>query len=161
MKLCKHLLRAMAFTAIISTSAQAETVVNVTLIDKVGTTDLSKSPSLGLGMDGDMKMAKMGININPKAVPRGAVKFNVTNLASSLIHEVIIARLSDETQKLPYDESHARVVEDALQTFGSVNEIDPSKSASITLDLSPGKYLLYCNLPGHFMAGMWTIFEVQ
>ena len=161
MKLCRHLTKAMAFTALLATAAHAETVVNVTLIDKAGTADLSKSPSLGLGMNGDMKMAKMAININPNAVPRGAVRFNVTNLASALVHEVIIARITDPNQKLAYDESEARVTDDALQTLGSINEIDPSKSASLTIDLRPGKYLLYCNLPGHFMAGMWTLIDVK
>ena len=27
-------------------------------------------------------------------------------------------------------------------------------------DLKPGRYMLYCNLPGHYMAGMWTLLEV-
>ena len=29
-----------------------------------------------------------------------------------------------------------------------------------TLTLKPGKYLLYCNLPGHYIAGMWTVIDV-
>ena len=48
----------------------------------------------------------------------------------------------------------------ALQAFGSVNEIDPNRSAALTLTLKRGKYMLYCNLPGHYMAGMWTVIDV-
>ena len=56
-----------------------------------------------------------------------------------MIHEVIVARLPDGAEKkLPYDETTQRVDETALQSFGSVNEIDPSKSAALTLELKPG-----------------------
>lgn len=149
-------LAALAFLAL---PALAETVVNVTLIDKMGSSS-TEVPKLGMGLDGDMSKAKMGVNANPKTVRRGPVTFKVTNLASQIIHEVIVARLPDSIQKLPYDETAQRVDESALQSFGSVNEIDPSKSASLTLELKPGKYLLYCNLSGHYMAGMWTTIEV-
>ena len=149
----------LAVMAFLSGAAMAEPVVKVTLIDKMGTNSAA-TPMLGMGMGGDMAMAKMGVNANPRSVHRGPVTFKVTNLASQMIHEVIVARLADGEQKLPYDETTQLVNETALQTFGSVKEIDPSKSASLTLELKPGKYLLYCNLPGHYMAGMWTLIDV-
>ena len=148
-------------TAVMATTAHADAVVKITLIDKVGAADLSKSAGFGMGMHGDMKMAKMGINISPKVVPRGNVKFNVTNLASAFVHEVIVARVTDENESLSYDATKNKVGEETIPTLGKVGEIEPSKSASMTLDLKPGKYILYCNVPGHFMAGMWTVIEVK
>jgi uncharacterized cupredoxin-like copper-binding protein len=160
-KIFRHLGKAIILSTLMASAAQAETVVKVTLIDKVGAGDLSSSLVLGMGMHGDMKMAKMGININPKFVPHGNVKFNVTNLASNLVHEVILARIKDENQLLPYDQTRSKVGVEAVQTLGSVADIDPNKSASLTLDLEPGKYILYCNIAGHYMAGMWTVIEVK
>ena len=159
MKFISSTAAAMVVTAILSSSALAEPVINVTLIDKMGssTTDV---PQLGMGMDSDMAMAKMGVNANPNKVRRGAVTFKVTNLSSQMIHEVIVARVPEGVEKLPYGETSQRADQDALRTYGSVNEIDPHKSASLTLELKPGKYLLYCNLPGHYMAGMWTLIDV-
>ena len=159
MTLLKLTLPAAALTTLLATTAMAEPVITVTLIDKVGasTTDV---PQMGMGMGGDMSMAKMGINASPKQVRPGMVTFKVTNLASKIVHEVIVARLPDGTAKLPYDEQTMQVTENSLQAFGSVNEIDPSRSASLTLTLKPGKYMLYCNLPGHYMAGMWTVIDV-
>jgi uncharacterized cupredoxin-like copper-binding protein len=61
---------------------------------------------------------------------------------------------------MPYDQATMMVTETALQALGAVNEIDPSRSAALTLTLKPGKYILYCNLPGHYMAGMWTVIDV-
>ncbi len=159
MKFGRLIGKALVLTTLIATAAQAETVVKVTLIDKIGT--VGTSPAMGMGMKADMTKAKMGINVNPKAVAHGDIKFNVTNLASNLVHEVIIARITDENKLLPYDQSRNKVDAEGMQTLGSIDEIDPSKSASITLELKPGKYLLYCNVAGHYMAGMWTVIEVQ
>jgi uncharacterized cupredoxin-like copper-binding protein len=152
---------AAVISVLLATAAHAESVVNVTLIDKAGSADLSKSMNLGMGMKGDMKMAKMAINANPAVVSRGDVKFNVTNLASTLVHEVILARITDENEILAYDADANEVEEKTIQTLGQLAEIDPSKSASMTLELIPGKYILYCNYAGHFMAGMWTVIEVK
>lgn len=147
--------------AAMSTTARAESIVNVTLIDRAGKADLSKSMNLGMGMKGDMKTAKMGVNVNPMVVSRGTVKFNVTNLASTLVHEVILAEVNDGNELLAYDAAKNMVDEETIQTLGQVSEIAPSKSASFTLELKPGKYVLYCNYGGHFMAGMWTVMEVN
>nr|WP_281015688.1 sulfocyanin-like copper-binding protein [Mesorhizobium sp. M00.F.Ca.ET.216.01.1.1] len=35
------------------------------------------------------------------------------------------------------------------------------QGAALRLDLKPGTYLLFCNIPGHFTSGMWTIFTVK
>lgn len=151
---------AIAALPLLSVSASAEPVINVTLIDRMGADDSDDAPKLGMAMGGDMAMAKMAVNANPRSVRRGPVTFKVTNLAGRIIHEVIVARLANGEQKLPYDETTQLVDESALQTFGAVKEIDPNKSAALTLELKPGKYLLYCNLPGHYMAGMWTVIDV-
>ena len=151
----------LVIAALTATAAYAEAVVQVTLIDKAGMAGLSKSMKLGMGMKGDMKNAKMAVNANPKVVTRGTVKFNVTNLASELVHEVILAEVNDENQTLTYDETRDVVDEETIQTLGQVAEIAPSRTASFTLDLKPGKYILYCNYGGHFMAGMWTVVEVE
>lgn len=141
-------------------TAHADTLVRVTLIDKSGAAD-SSSPRLGMGMHADMSKAKMAINANPDHTKQGAVRFDVTNLASTFVHEVIVARIESTDQVLPYDESRSKVDAEQLYTLGSVNEIAPNKSVSLTLNLSPGKYLLYCNIAGHYMAGMWTVVDVQ
>ena len=159
MRFVKHIRNAIILTTLMITAVHAETVVKVTLIDKVGTADLKTA--MGMGMKADLTQAKMGININPKTASTGKIKFDVTNLASNLVHEVLIAHITDENQLLPYDQSRNKVDSEGLQTLGSVSEIDPNKSASLTLELKSGKYILYCNVAGHYMAGMWAVINVQ
>ncbi len=161
LKLFRSICGMAVIAAGMATAASAEAVVQVTLIGKAGTMDFSKSLNFGMGMHGDMKKALMGVNVNPKLVPRGTVKFNVTNLGSALLHEIILAEVNDENELLAYDLAKNMVDEETIQTLAQVAEIAPSKSASFTLELKPGKYLLYCNYAGHYMAGMWTVIEVK
>jgi len=37
-----------------------------------------------------------------------------------------------------------------------VSELAPGKSGVLRIALKPGKYILYCNAPGHYALGMWT-----
>lgn len=159
MNLLNLTIPAAAVTALLSTAVMAEPVVTVTLIDKLGTSTAA-APEVGMGMGADMSMAKMGVNASPGEVRPGPVTFRVTNLASQIVHEVIVARLPEGMEKLPYDETTTLVKEEALQSFGAVKEIEPTRTAAMTVTLKPGKYLLYCNLPGHYMAGMWTVISV-
>ncbi len=161
LKLCRFMISMAIISSATAMPAHADAVVNVTLIDKSGLPDLSNSMRFGMGMQGDMKMAKMGININLKVVDRGKVRFDVVNLASKLVHEVIVASIADENRVLTYNSARNKVNEETIKTFGQVSEIGPSKSASLTLELKPGKYILYCNIAGHYMAGMWAVIEVR
>ncbi len=161
MSLHQTLASAAIWLGLFATSAFSETIVKVTLIDKMGSGDISKPLGLGMGMHADMAKAPMGIAVNPKTATPGEVRFDVTNLASSLVHEVQVARINDEAQVLPYDQSRNKVDLEGLQTLGAVSEIMPNKSASLILDLAPGKYLLFCNVAGHYMAGMWTVVDVK
>ena len=54
------------------------------------------------------------------------------------------------------DESQAGMVNGTI----AKSELGPGKSASGIFDLAPGKYVLFCNLGGHYMNGMYTAFEV-
>ena len=40
------------------------------------------------------------------------------------------------------------------------SELGVGEAASVVFDLAPGKYVLFCNLWGHYKDGMYTAFEV-
>jgi uncharacterized cupredoxin-like copper-binding protein len=139
--------------------ASAAAVVSVDLWDKgaataMPTDQMYGSPSL------DVSKASMGIKAKPDTVHTGIVKFNVTNSSKDTIHEMIVMYLADPSKPLPYISAENRVDEDKAGDKGEVSELDPGKSGSLTVTLQPGKYLLICNVPGHFAAGMWTEFTV-
>ena len=135
--------------------AAAKATINVTLNNKPLTSDLPTN--LGMAMPGaDMSKAVMGVFAVPSTVPAGEVTFNATNRSTDTIHEMILIKVKDPHQPLPYIAADNKVDEDAAGHLGEVSELDPGKSGSLTLKLDPGTYLLLCNVPGHYMAGMWT-----
>ncbi len=141
--------------------AMAGTTINVKLADKGDGMDMSKMMGLGMGMKGDMKMAPMSITISNKQAAAGKVTFNVTNVSKTMIHEMIVAPIKDENTALPFIDAENRVDEDKAGDLGEVSELDPGKTGSLTLDMKPGKYILYCNVPAHYAMGMWTIIQVK
>ena len=151
----------LAVTAPFTAPAFADEVVNVTLINKDGVLDLNLSLGLGLGMKGNMGMALTQIKIDRNTVSAGKVTFIVTNTSGEHPHEMIVAPVADDSALMPFNDKENRVDEDKSNSLGEVAELEPGKSGSISLDLKPGKYVLYCNVPGHFMTGMWTLLNVK
>lgn len=107
----------------------------------------------------DMKMAStamMGVKVDKASIKAGTVTFVVKNVSKTIIHEMILSPLADGVVELPYLKDENRVDEEKAEHLGEVSELDPGKSGSLTVDLKPGKYIIYCNIPAHFVDGMWT-----
>jgi uncharacterized cupredoxin-like copper-binding protein len=157
----KPLLVGLALAVAVVTPAFADSTVKVSLWDKGGDMDMSKMMGMGMGMHGNMKMAMMGIDIDKKSVPAGKVTFEVTNASKETQHEMLVAPVASEDTILPFVENENRVDEEKSGDLGEVSELDPAKSGSLTIDLKPGLYILYCNVPAHYMMGMWTVVKVE
>jgi uncharacterized cupredoxin-like copper-binding protein len=140
--------------------AFADATVKVELWNKGGMMG-GANRHFGMGMHANRRMAMMGIEIDKATVPAGKVTFEVRNISKDTIHEMLVAPVKDENATLPYRAGEDRVDEEAAGDLGKVSELDPGKSGSLTLDLKPGVYALFCNIPGHFMAGMWTTLTVK
>jgi uncharacterized cupredoxin-like copper-binding protein len=140
--------------------ANAATTIAVTLDNKPLTTDLPNN--LGMAMQGaDMTNAMMTVTAGPSVVPAGEVTFVATNKSTDTMHEMILIKVADAGKQLPYVATESRVNEDAAGHLGEVAELDPGKSGSLSMTLDPGTYMLFCNIPGHYMAGMWTTVTVR
>lgn len=161
-------LSALALAAALS-SAQVfarNTVVKVSLWDKGANSmeQLGHGEMMGMAMGkagNNMAMAPMGIRLSTRTVPAGEVTFEVTNASKSMVHEMIISPIKNETTPLPYDKATIRADEDAAGHLGEVSELEPGKSGTLKITLKPGRYILYCNVPGHYVLGMWTVLNVK
>lgn len=107
-----------------------------------------------------MGMAMMGITLDKTEVPAGMVTFNVTNESKDIIHEMVISPIVSLDVELPYIADENRIDEDAAGHLGEVAELDPGKAGILGMEMKPGQYLLYCNIPGHYIGGMWTVLTV-
>ncbi len=148
----------------IGPSFAAGTVVKVSLWDSGpdAMDMLGKGTNWAMGVvPKDAPKPSMGIDIEPKEVAAGEVTFDVTNVSKDSLHEMIVAPVPDEGQLLPYIQAEERVDEEATHDLGEVSELDPGKSGSLTVTMKPGKYILFCNIPGHYVLGMWTLITVK
>ena len=102
----------------------------------------------------------MIIATSAENVKAGEVTFEVTNKSSGIEHEFLIARLNVAPENVPIDQSKDIVKESALKDVQELGDLDPGKSGTMTLNLKAGKYLLFCNLPGHYEAGMHHVLTV-
>jgi uncharacterized cupredoxin-like copper-binding protein len=111
---------------------------------------------MGPGMMGGM----MSMRLDQPSVKAGKVTFEVTNWSRSVLHEMIIVAVDNPSAPLPYDYAQARIPEEQVKVLGEAGDLQPNTSTTVELTLSAGFYLLICNLPGHYAAGMVTALNV-
>ena len=121
---------------------------------------------MGMGMEkgqkaGPQHKGPMGITATPRTVSAGEVTFAVTNASKTMVHEMVLAPVKDEKTPLPYDTASQKVDEDAAGHLGEVAELEPGQNGALTMTLKPGRYMLYCNIAGHYALGMWTLITVK
>lgn len=137
-----------------------DSIVHVSLWDKGADAGLARGP--GMGMAGaDMSKAIMGLKLSTNLVEAGRVTLEVTNNSKDNIHEMVVLPVRGDGEKLPYNAADNAVDEHGIGDLGEVSELEPGGSGTLTLDLKPGKYALFCNVPGHYTSGMWTLLTVR
>ena len=154
--------RAMIAGVVVAVSTRAalaaQTTIHVTLWDKgadSATIDDAHPMMMGTG-GADMTMAMLGVKVDLEQVKAGTVTFDVANASKDIVHEMVLSPVNADEMQLPYLAADYKVDEDASMHLGEVSKLDPGKAGSVTVELSPGTYALYCNIPGHFQSGMWT-----
>lgn len=80
-------------------------------------------------------------------------------------HELVVFKTDLDPSKLPTD-SAGNVDEEQLEQTGAEEEgeiadVEPGESESGEFDLPPGKYVMFCNLPGHYERGMYGTIAVE
>lgn len=98
------------------------------------------------------------IAVDPATVAAGHAVLAIHNGGTG-IHELEIIRSDGSPDGLPYDAALHQVKE-----RGKVAErenIAVGATKRLAADLEPGRYVLICNLPGHYDAGMRVALEVR
>lgn len=114
---------------------------------------------MGRGMMGG-GMGMMSLLTDRSTVRSGKVHFAVTNASTLMRHEMLVIAVDDPNALLPYDYYTAKVPEDKVASPGEVSELEAGKSGTLDVELKPGSYLLICNIPGHYAAGMAALLTV-
>jgi uncharacterized cupredoxin-like copper-binding protein len=92
-------------------------------------------------------------------VPAGEADLTVANTGPEA-HELIVVRETDS--RLPMRSDGLTVNEEAVErsTVGVLESAKPGGVRHLDVKLAPGRYVLFCNMSGHYMGGMHTELEV-
>ena len=100
------------------------------------------------------------IVVSPRTVQAGKVVFQAANHGPDA-HELIVIRA--QHRALPLRSDGLTVNEEALRR-ATVGALEPGASGSVRdleVRLSPGRYVLLCNMAGHYMGGMHAVLIVR
>jgi uncharacterized cupredoxin-like copper-binding protein len=110
----------------------------------------------------DKPDGSQGMDLSADTVKAGEVTFEVSNVSKNdEEHEFLIAKTDLGADQLPMTQAGDRVDESQLPGVEELGDLEPGESGQLTLDLTPGKYLLFCNEEGHFEAGMYAYLTVE
>ena len=100
------------------------------------------------------------IGLSTSTVGAGTVTLRIHNSGPD-DHELIVA--PQLRGGLPLRSDGFTVNEEAIASSepGSVEPQLPGGTENLVVDLKPGKYVLFCNMEGHYMAGMHTTLVVR
>jgi uncharacterized cupredoxin-like copper-binding protein len=110
----------------------------------------------------DVTMKDFAIKVSRHSVPAGTVVLHVTNDGPST-HEINVDRTHYRGGKIPLQRDGLTAAEDAsgLHRIDSIEQVDLHRTEDLTLHLKPGRYVLWCNLEGHYLGGMHATFDVR
>ena len=104
------------------------------------------------------ELADTKVTVNVPSIKAGKIKIGVRNLGT-MEHSFEVLKTDLPPDNLPVDGASAKAKEDGK--VGEIPSIPAGKSAAVTLDLTPGKYVFICNIAGHYQIGMHTGFTVE
>jgi uncharacterized cupredoxin-like copper-binding protein len=97
------------------------------------------------------------LSADPTAIATGKVVFDITNTAATA-HEFVVLQTDTPADQLAVNDTTANET-------GKVSEVDefkgPNGTKHLTRDLKAGRYVLICNVSGHYQQGMRAAFTVQ
>lgn len=126
-----------------------------------------------------VSMGEFFIKPDVDSVPAGQVTFKVTN-DGAVEHEFVVLKTDIAGADLPVKGDEVDLAK-AGEVLGGAHEpseeeeemkgaageheeeehLEPGASASYTVDMEPGSYVLICNIPGHYASGQWVEFTVE
>lgn len=108
----------------------------------------------------NLPSGKQVLRLDRKSVEAGKITFDVSNISKNEEHEFLVVRTKLAANKLPMNADGTRVAESKLKGIHELGHLAPGKTGTLTLNLTPGHYVLFCNKIGHYTGGMESGFTV-
>jgi uncharacterized cupredoxin-like copper-binding protein len=117
-------------------------------------------PALGFaassGATSKVVLREWALVPSPATAAAGSITFTVRNRGKTR-HEFVVLRTNVAADKLPV--KNGRASEKGQK--GEIGNLAPGATKRLTLTLAKGKYVLICNLSGHYQAGQHAAFTLR
>jgi uncharacterized cupredoxin-like copper-binding protein len=100
----------------------------------------------------------MAIPMDVSEVSAGQVTFLVSNTGAAE-HEFVLIATDLAADQLPVKDGVVDETQVPVVTRTAL--LQPGEKATVSVDLPAGHYVVICNVPGHYLAGMHTEFTVR
>lgn len=112
----------------------------------------------------DVSLAEFSVTPQPASAAAGLVTFRVRN-SGAAAHEFLVIKTDLAPDALPTQENGAYEENGAgTELLDEIEEINPGRTANLTLTMEAGTYVLICNIVNqgfvHYTLGMRTAFTV-
>jgi uncharacterized cupredoxin-like copper-binding protein len=142
-------------------------VVGLLLLVAAGAFLYHSSPNVGSAVNPatspavTVTMTDNSLQPSVGSVVGGQVTFTVTN-NGTMEHELVVLKTDLAPNALPL-QPDATAIEDStgVHHSGELASLQPGETKTLTLNLTPGEYVLLCNFPEHYLAGMYGGLNVQ
>ncbi len=109
-----------------------------------------------------VEVALKDFTVEPRqaSVPAGEVTFNVENQGPTG-HMFVVFRTDLPEDALPLTGSQVQEDGEGVTLLGRIDSFPAGRTETLTHTLAPGRYVLICNIPGHYQLGMRVQFSVE
>jgi uncharacterized cupredoxin-like copper-binding protein len=117
------------------------------------TTGATEPASVVSGRNVTITMGDFFFKPHNLTLPSGKVVITAPNTGNAE-HELVLLRTSTDPAKLK-TEKDGEANEEAYSSPGEIADVEAGTTKHATFHLKPGVYVMICNVPGHYKAGMY------
>ena len=109
-----------------------------------------------------VRLEDFAVKATRTSLPAGVVTFRVQNDGPST-HELLVVRTDAPIDGLPLDSNGLRVDEESprIRIVKTVETLLIGDRSDLTVTLPAGRYVLFCNLEGHYLSHMHAEIDVR
>ena len=110
----------------------------------------------------NVRLKDFEVQMDTAVVSAGTANFRVLGQGPTT-HELIVVRTDLSPDKLPLQDDGLTVDEEGegVHLLDEAEGLDIDDRQTLVLDLAAGNYVLYCNLEGHYLGGMYAALTVR
>jgi uncharacterized cupredoxin-like copper-binding protein len=124
-----------------------------------GSTSTSSNSTSTGGKQVNVAIKEWSVSASPASVAAGSVTFSAKN-NGTMNHELVVFKTDLAEGALPLSGTAVDEMASSVTKKGEIAEFAAGTTGTVTLNLEQGKYVLICNVPGHYQQGIHMAFTV-